>query len=191
VIFESRADDLFAVVEIFGTNEADHGVHQHGMEGPRDRIGAGFERLLVDAMMRVRRESRALAGLEVHHVIAGHSIGAARATLEFACGLVRFGQQREVHAEASVSLFGSGNRLKDKIDRRSRFERGHLRGDVREHAALNRDVEALAQRVDHPQQPRGGGHVVAGGVDPITASPEPSSSPSRIDAAIPIKSSVG
>jgi hypothetical protein len=78
---------------------------------------------------------------------------------------VGLGEQREIHAEAAVGGLGAGDGLKDQIDGRAGVERFHLRGDVGQHAALHGDLKALAQGVDHAQQARGDGHVVAGGVD--------------------------
>jgi hypothetical protein len=49
-----------ACVKIFGTDEADDRVDEHRREFARYRIGARLERLLVDAMMRIRRQRRAL-----------------------------------------------------------------------------------------------------------------------------------
>ena len=70
MVLKPGADDLLAVVEIFGPDEADDRVHQQRLELARDGIGAGFERLLIDAVMRVRRQRRALPRLEVHAVVA-------------------------------------------------------------------------------------------------------------------------
>ena len=68
VVFEAGADDLFAVVEIFGADEADDGVDEHRVEVAGDGVGAGFEGLLVDAVVGVGGERAALAGFEVHDV---------------------------------------------------------------------------------------------------------------------------
>ena len=70
VVFEAGAEDLFAVGEVFGADEADHGVDEHGRELAGDGVGAGFAGLLVDSVMGVGGESAALAGLEVHDVVA-------------------------------------------------------------------------------------------------------------------------
>ena len=48
---------ICAVVQIFGADEADDGVHQQRIELPRDGIGARLERLLIDAVMRVGRSA--------------------------------------------------------------------------------------------------------------------------------------
>src|SRR5262245_28800884 len=52
MILEPGADDLLAVVEIFRPDEAHHGVDEERRERARHRVGAGLERLLVDAVMR-------------------------------------------------------------------------------------------------------------------------------------------
>ncbi len=70
VVFQAGADDLLAVVQVLGTDEADHGVHQERLEVTSHRIGAGLAGLLVDAVVGVGRERAALAGLEVHQVVA-------------------------------------------------------------------------------------------------------------------------
>jgi len=54
VIFEAGAEDLFSIVEIFGTNEAYDCVDEHGVEVAGYGVGAGFEGLLVYIMMRAR-----------------------------------------------------------------------------------------------------------------------------------------
>jgi hypothetical protein len=53
MIFQARADDLFAIVKVFRADKADDGVDQQRAEGPGDGIGPGFGRLLVDAVVGV------------------------------------------------------------------------------------------------------------------------------------------
>ncbi len=89
------------------------------MEVARDRVGAGFQRLLVDAVVRVGRERGALAGLEVHDVVAAHAVGADGAALQFLAGLVRFCEKCEIHAEAAIRGFGSGDGLEEQVDGRA------------------------------------------------------------------------
>ena len=43
VVFQAGADDLLAVVQILGADEADDGVDQQRMELAGHGIGAGFE----------------------------------------------------------------------------------------------------------------------------------------------------
>jgi hypothetical protein len=54
MIFEPRAHDLLAVVEIFRSDEPDDRVDKQGFVTARDRIGARLQRLLVHAMVGVR-----------------------------------------------------------------------------------------------------------------------------------------
>nr|GFD00855.1 hypothetical protein [Tanacetum cinerariifolium] len=62
VIFKPRADDLFAVVQVFRADETHHRVDQKWIEMPCDRVGARFAGLLIDAVMSVRRQGTALPG---------------------------------------------------------------------------------------------------------------------------------
>ena len=70
VILQPRPGDLLAVIEVFGADEPHHGVHQERPEGPRHGVGARLQRLLVDPVMGARRQGRALARLEIHHIVA-------------------------------------------------------------------------------------------------------------------------
>jgi hypothetical protein len=70
MILEPRPGDLLAVEQVFRADEADDRVHQQGREFPRHGIGARLDGLLVDAVMRLGREGAALAGLEIHDVVA-------------------------------------------------------------------------------------------------------------------------
>ena len=70
MVFQSSADDLPLVVQILRTDEADDAVDEKRMEGAGDAIGARFERQLIDSVMRLGGKSAALAGFEVHHVVA-------------------------------------------------------------------------------------------------------------------------
>ncbi len=56
MILEPGADDLLAVIEILGADEANDGVDEQRPILACNRIGAGFERLLVDAVVRVGRK---------------------------------------------------------------------------------------------------------------------------------------
>ena len=61
-----------------------------------DCIGTRLEGLLIDPVVRVRRQSRTLAGLEVHHVLAD------RTPAEFPCSLLGLRQQAQVDSETAV-----------------------------------------------------------------------------------------
>src|SRR5262249_58025089 len=113
MILEPGADDLLAVVEIFRPDEADHGVDEERRERARHGVGAGLERLLVDAVMCAGGERAALPGLEIHHVVAD---GAA---LERERGRARLRKELEVDAEAFVRGLAPRDRLEQEIDGRA------------------------------------------------------------------------
>ena len=79
--------------------------------------------------------------------------------------MVRFVKQGKIDAEAAVGGFSAGDGLEEKIYGRALFKCGDLCGDVGQNAALHRDLEALAESVDHAQQTASDGDVVAGGID--------------------------
>jgi hypothetical protein len=64
MVFQTGADDLLAVVEVFRPDETYDAVYQERIEGPRHGIGPGFAGLLVHPMVGVRGQGAALAGLE-------------------------------------------------------------------------------------------------------------------------------
>ena len=80
-------------------------------------------------------------------------------------GFVRFPQQGKIDSKATICGFGSGDRLKDQVHGRAGIKRGHLRGDVREDAALRGDLKSLPQGINKTEQLHGHGGVVAGGID--------------------------
>ena len=110
-------------------------------------------------MVGVGGERAALAGFEVHDVVAD---GAAA---QFAGGAVGFVEEGEVDAEGGVGWLGAGDGLEDEVDGCAALERGELGGDVGEDAALGGDRVALADGVDEAEEGGGGGDVVGGGVD--------------------------
>ena len=128
-------------------------------EGAGDGVGAGLDRLLVHPVMGVRRQGAALAGLEVHDVVAD------RAAPERQRHLPRLPQHRQRDAEARVGGLGAGDGLEDQIDGRAALHRLHRVGDMGQHARLRRHVEAQAQLVQHRQQADAGIDVVCGRVD--------------------------
>ncbi len=130
-----------------------------------DSVCAGFERLLVHAMMGVSRKCGALAGFKIHEVIADATVGTCRAAMQRPARFVRFGKQRQIDSEAAVGGLGAGDGLKDKIDRGTGFKSGHQGGDMGQHAALRGNLKPLADCVDQAQQARGHGHIVTGGID--------------------------
>ncbi len=105
--------------------------------------------------MRAGRQRAALAGLEIHHVIAD---GAA---LERQRRVACLAEQREIDAEAFIRRLGAGDRLKHQIDRRvlaDQIERGR---HVGQHAALRGNGELFAQLIEHREQ-RVGMHGTVG-----------------------------
>ena len=70
MIFQSGAGDLSRVVQILGTDETDDGVDEKRVEVTREAVIARFQGLLIDPVVRIRRQRRALAGLEIHDVRA-------------------------------------------------------------------------------------------------------------------------
>src|SRR5262249_48758806 len=101
MVLEPGAADLPPVIEIFGPDEADHGVDEERLELPRHRIGVRLKRLLVDAVMSVGRERAPLAGLEIHHVVAD------RAAFERKRRLAAFLESGEVDTEALIRGLGA------------------------------------------------------------------------------------
>ncbi|MCY1218751.1 hypothetical protein D9M72_307010 [compost metagenome] len=159
VVFEPGTNDLLAVVQVLGADEADHGVDEQRLVAPRQRIGAHLAGLLVDAEVGVGRERAALAGLEVHEVVAD---GATRERLRRGVGLV---EQSGRHAEREVRFLGARDRLEHEVDRRAGFGELQRVGHVREHAALRGNLEALDHLVEHVQQAPEHRQAVGHGVD--------------------------
>src|SRR5262249_11511361 len=105
MVLEAGADDLLAVIEIFGADEADHAVDEQRLKRAGDRIATRLAGLLIDAVMGAGRECGALAGLEIHQIVTD---GAA---LERAAGVKRLAQEAEIDSEALVRRLGPGDRL--------------------------------------------------------------------------------
>lgn len=66
-VFQPGTGDLFAVEQVLGADEADHGVDQQRLEVVRHRVGVRLQALLVVAV--VRSHGTALAGLKIHHML--------------------------------------------------------------------------------------------------------------------------
>jgi len=159
MILQASADDFLAVIEIFWTDEADHAVDEQRIEGARHRIGPRFAGLLIDIVMGVGRQRRALPGLEIHQMIAD------RAAAERQPGLTRLAQQREIDAEAAVGSLRSRDRLEHQIDRGALPDQSERRGHMGEHAALCRDLQPRDDVVEQPQQLADHRRIVAGRID--------------------------
>ena len=113
---------------------------------PRQPVRPRFAGLLIHAVMRVRRERAALAGFEIHHVVAH------RAAPQLQRLLARFPEQRDVHAERRVRRFGARDGLKHQIHRSAAPHGVHRGGDVRQHTALRGNAIRLAHMIQQPQQ---------------------------------------
>ena len=87
MVLEPCPQNLFAVVEILGPDEPDDRVDDQRLIVPRDGVRARLARLLVDAVVGVGRERRALARLEVHDIVADC------AAPERECRIARLGEQ--------------------------------------------------------------------------------------------------
>src|ERR1700730_17103629 len=109
MVLEPGANDFLAVIEIFRTDEADHAVDQKRIERAGDGIGARFAGLLVDAVMGVGRERRALPGLEIH------DIAADRTAPQRQSRLMRLLKQLEINAKTPVGFLRARDRLKYQI----------------------------------------------------------------------------
>src|SRR5271154_3877638 len=135
----------------------------------RDGVGTGFEGLLIysetpGTVVRVGGECAALAGFEVEDVFsAGLVVDAASVQLAGHC--VCFAQERDADAEGGVGRFGSGDGLEEKVEWRALPHGVHLRGEMREDAALGGNVVALTDVVDEVKKGCDGGDVVGDGVD--------------------------
>ena len=135
--------------------------------------------------MRVGGQRAALAGLEIHDVVAD---GAA---LERQRRLAAFLEHGEVDAEGAVRRLGSGDRLEHEIDRRAAVDQLDRSRHMRQHAGLRRDLEARDDARRSVAEDRRGRQAVGRRIEPITASPLPYISPSMIEAATPARLSVG
>lgn len=105
-------------------------------------------------------ERAALAGFEVHDVVAD------RAAFQRQRGGVGFVEQLGRDAEGTVGLLGAADRLEHQVDRRAGLGQLQRVGDVGQHAALRRDLEALDHLVEHAQQVAEHLHAVGGRVEP-------------------------
>src|ERR1035441_1794627 len=70
MVFEAGSDNLPFVKQVFGTDKADNTVDEKRVEGARDPVGSCFQGQLIDSVMRFGGERTALAGFEVHDVVA-------------------------------------------------------------------------------------------------------------------------
>ena len=158
MIFQAGADDLLAVVEILGADEADDSIDQKRFEGAGDGVGAGFDGLLVDAVMGVGGQCSPLPRLEIHDVVAD---GAA---LQRQRRVVGFAQDAEVDAETGVGGFRAGDGLEHQVDRGAAADDLQRVGDMGQDAGLGGNIVPQTQRFQCIQQGDGIGDAVGGGV---------------------------
>ncbi len=159
MVLQARPNYLFAVVEIFGADEADDGIDQQGLEGAREAVGAGLERLLVGVVVRAGGERASLARLEIHEIGADAPAPERRPRVE------PLAERGHVYAEALVHLLCSSDGLKDQVHRHALLDGFYRRGDVGEHAALRRYGEARDDAVEEAQELRNRAVIVRGGID--------------------------
>ena len=158
---------------------------------PRHSIRARFQGLLVDAVMRIGRERRALAGLEVHDVVAHVAVGADGAAAERLAGLMGFASSARLTPK--LRLAASVPAMDWKI--RSTGAPAASAAICVVTWASTQLCTGIWKRWRRASSSRSKRAVTAtlspAGLMPMTASPEPSSSPSRMEAAMPVGSSVG
>nr|GEU28151.1 hypothetical protein [Tanacetum cinerariifolium] len=159
MVFQPGAHDLLAVVQVFGPDEAHHRIDQQWLEFTGHRVRARLARLLVHAVVGIGGQGAALPRFKIHDVVADSTAPQRQR------GRLRFGQQRQVDAEAGVGGLGAGNRLEHQVHRRAALDGGQRVGDVGEHARLGGDFVAGNDLVQHGHQPDHLRHVVGGGVD--------------------------
>ncbi len=101
--------------------------------------------------MRFGGESAALAGFEIHDVIACPADIAIDIHIALAMMLENLfsalAQHVQRDSEAAVGRLRSRYRLEKKVDRRSALERRKLRGDVREATHLCRNFVCVHQAI--------------------------------------------
>src|ERR1051325_11076524 len=68
MVFQSGADDLALVVEIFRADKTHYAIDQKWLKDPGHTVSARFKRELIDTVMSVSRERAALTGYEVHAI---------------------------------------------------------------------------------------------------------------------------
>ena len=116
-------------------------------------------------MVGIGRQSAALAGLEIHHMLAARAVVKQSTTLQRQCGLAGFGQHRQIDTKAAVGALGAANGLKHQINRRTTRHGLQGIGDVGKDARLGWNGVAGNHLVEHVQKSHHLGHVVGGGVD--------------------------
>ena len=110
----------------------------------RQPIVTRFHRHLVCAEVRASGQRRALSGFEVEAVFPGD-------TVELCAHCARFVEHRQFHAKLFQPFFAATDTLENQSARRAATDRFNLGGDVRQHAALGRNVEFVDHAIDGVQ----------------------------------------
>src|SRR5579872_1871108 len=122
MILKPCADNLSLVVQILRADETDDAVNEERLKRSRHSVRSRFQRQLIDSVMCIRGKSAALAGFEVHDVIARPA--------DIALAVMRkdpfaaFTQHGQSNSEASVRRLRPCNGLEKKIDRRTAIQCG-------------------------------------------------------------------
>ena len=159
MVLEPGTDDLLAVIEIFRADETDHAIDQQGIESARDRVGARFAGLLVDAVMGVGRKRRALPGLEIHHIAADATAPKRESRL------VGLPQDCEIDPKTPVGGLRSRNRLKHQIDRQTLVDQSERGRHMGQNASLGRNLQPRNDIVEQPQEPADHSRIIAYRID--------------------------
>ena len=160
MVFQPSANHLPPVVEVFGTNEAHHRIHQERMVMARQPVAARLQGELVDALVAVAGKLRALPGLEVEHV--GTEIGATGPH-----HFLSIGKHLGVDAERAASGLGAGDALEHEVAARPLGDGLHLGCDMGQHANLSRHPQGVVNVLGHSV------HAAAHRTDGVVSRVEP------------------
>ena len=160
MIFQAGPGNLLAVKQVFGADESNHRVHQKRLEFAGHGVRPGFTGLLVHTVMGISGQRTALAGLEIHHIVAhGASVQRERR-------IPGLGQSCQIKSEAAVSRLGTADGLEYQIHRRLLFDGFQGVGNMGQDAGLGRNLVLSDHLIHHLQQPDTLGHAVSRGIDP-------------------------
>jgi len=159
VIFKPGTGDLFAIKQIFRTDEADHRIDQKRRVFARDRIGARLDSLLIDAFVGIGRKRSTLPGFKIHDIVAD------RAALKPLGGVFGLGQHGLGDAKAFIGLLRAGNRLEHQINRGIARHNINHRRDMGQNARLGRDIDPFANFINQFEKLNHRFRAVSGRVD--------------------------
>ena len=133
MVFQTCAGNLFGVVEIFRSDEANHRIHQERIVFLCKSIASCFHGYLVPAVMSFGRKFRTLSCLEIHNVGAcagGFSHHQIMGLVQHSCG----------QTKGFISLLRTCDRLEHQINGRMHFTNSlHLGGHMGQYANLGRN----------------------------------------------------